>query len=366
MKSKLFYLIICSLLFLYLFINPAEAVEASLSGIKLWANSVLPTLFPFFVINNILFYMNITDVIAPFLSFFMKKIFNMNENASYPILLSALCGYPIGSSSVCDSYKDNKINKKEAQVLLNICSTPSPLFVIGTVGALFLGNIKAGIVILSAIFISSISFGVIYSRIDLNKNIPYIRNNKNESKDIPFSIAFTSSIIKATKSIISVGAYMAFFSLIICFINNTVINPLFEMINLSFIDKQLLTSFICGLFEMSRGCKNIAGIISINPTLKICLITFILSFGGLCVNFQCLSFIVNTDLSFYKYFKLKFIHAAISFINAFLLSNIFYEDISGCFSAILPKNNLMAEAILMSSAIFVIFILCKFITKKIN
>ena len=76
--------------------------------------------------------------------------------------------------------------------------------------------------------------------------------------------------------------------------------------------------------------------------------------------------LVNTDLSFYKYFKLKFIHAAISFINALLLSNIFYEDISDCFNVILAKNNLVAEAILMSSAIFVIFILCKFITKKIN
>ncbi len=47
------------------------------SGLNLWANSVIPSLFPFFVATELLMHTNIVTIIGNILNRFMKPIFNI-------------------------------------------------------------------------------------------------------------------------------------------------------------------------------------------------------------------------------------------------------------------------------------------------
>ena len=65
--------VICLLLFLLKY--PEEALFAARDGMKLWLNTLIPTLLPFLILTGILLHTKgIEKILSPF-SFFWKKIF---------------------------------------------------------------------------------------------------------------------------------------------------------------------------------------------------------------------------------------------------------------------------------------------------
>ena len=179
MKKKSTYLIL--ILIAYLFINSKEAIYSITSGLNLFVKNVLPSLFPFFVLSNMLFALGFANDIAPFFKKVMK-MFSLDKNAAFPILLSFISGYPIGSKTVCEMYENNCFSKNEAQRLLTICSNPSPIFIIATVGITFLNNKIAGIILLLSIYITAILLCFLTSVLSKSKNtISYKQKEEKQS-----------------------------------------------------------------------------------------------------------------------------------------------------------------------------------------
>ena len=106
MKSFKFYCIslkrnilpIIFILFLFcLVVFSASNLSATKSGLSLWANSVVPSLFPFLVATELLSYTNVVNFVSRKLDKFMRPIFNMPGCAAYPLILGMLSGYPVGA-----------------------------------------------------------------------------------------------------------------------------------------------------------------------------------------------------------------------------------------------------------------------------
>ena len=67
------------------------------SGLALWANSVVPSLFPFFVATELLMHTNIIQQLGILLNRFMKPIFNVRGEGAFAFIMGIISGYPVGA-----------------------------------------------------------------------------------------------------------------------------------------------------------------------------------------------------------------------------------------------------------------------------
>ena len=80
---------------------------AAKAGLKLWANNVVPSLFPFFIATNLLGHTNVVNHISKRCNRFMRPIFNVPGQSAYALLLGIISGYPVGSKIVTDLRNSN-------------------------------------------------------------------------------------------------------------------------------------------------------------------------------------------------------------------------------------------------------------------
>ena len=79
-------------------------------------------------------------------------------------------------------------------------------------------------------------------------------------------------------------------------------------------------SIVSGLIELTNGVKQIS-FLPIN-NINLCIISFLIGFGGLSVLFQVYSIISKENISIRPYIYGKLLQGIISFFITFLLINI--------------------------------------------
>ena len=71
------------------------------SGLLLWASSVVPSLFPFFVATELLMHTNIINFLGIILNKWMKPLFNIRGEGSFALVMGLISGYSIGAKIAC-------------------------------------------------------------------------------------------------------------------------------------------------------------------------------------------------------------------------------------------------------------------------
>ena len=153
------------ILFIFcLIIFSTSNLKATKAGLNLWANSVVPSLFPFLVATELLSYTNAVNFIGRKLDKLMKPLFNMPGCSSYPFILGMISGYPVGAKTVCQIYSEGLCTKKEAEIMLAYTNNSGPLFILGTVGISMFGNTTIGIILLVTHILAATCVGIIFGK----------------------------------------------------------------------------------------------------------------------------------------------------------------------------------------------------------
>ncbi|WP_432400655.1 nucleoside recognition domain-containing protein [Wukongibacter sp. M2B1] len=133
-KIKFFVLVsIVFVMVFYILVYPSEIIEATRSGIILWANVVLPSLLPFFIGAELLVGLGLVKFIGVLIEPIIRPIFNVPGEASFVFAMSITSGYPIGVKLTSNLRRNGDISQSEAQRIISFCSTSGPLFMIGAV-----------------------------------------------------------------------------------------------------------------------------------------------------------------------------------------------------------------------------------------
>lgn len=96
---KYFFTVLFVFFTLTLIVFSASNLEAAQNGLKLWANSVLPTLFPFFIATELLCKTNFIQILGKFLNKFMKPVFNVPGESAIAIIMGIISRIPCRSKS---------------------------------------------------------------------------------------------------------------------------------------------------------------------------------------------------------------------------------------------------------------------------
>ncbi len=252
-----FFLILICLIF------PEISVHSANESVYLWFTSVLPVLFPFFILTKALLYSGGDAFFKKLLSPLMRILLLPTELA-YPLFISILCGYPNGSRLL------GQTNLRDNTYCASVCFSSGPLFIIGTVGTVMLKNKSAGV----ALYIIHICTLLVLTVLLRPKHVP--RPKETNAPKGSFSSAVGESVI----AILNICGFMVFFGIIS------------KLISLADFLPYSAASFLSGLCEFTGGIKALSKIDALPA------ISFLLSFGGACVIAQCFSFLSVKKIKF--------------------------------------------------------------------
>ena len=306
---------------------------AAKNGLLLWANSIVPTLFPFFVATELLSYTNFTYYLGKILNRFMKPIFNIRGEGSFALIMGIISGYPTGAKIAANFRLNNICSKEECERLLSFTNNSGPLFILGTVGISMFGNSTVGVLLLISHLLASITVGIIFRFWKANVKQPSIANSSYKTSNDNISLSnlggiIGNSITNSINTILLIGGFVVLFSVIISILQNsqllnvltTFLSPIFSFLH---IPEKFTSGFISGILELTNGLNIICNLPEKHLTYNIIMASFLLGLGGLSVLLQVWSTIAKTDLSIKPYILGKLLHACISALYTFLLIKSF-------------------------------------------
>lgn len=298
-------IILSTLITLYFIITKKILIqETILNAISIWYKFILPSLFPTFIISDILINYNIINYIPYFLKKIFKYLFNISNSNIVIFFLSLISGFPSNARNARTMYEKKEITLEEANHILIFSHFANPVFIMSGV-SLQLNNSSAIIILLNQ-YISNIILGIISK-----KYAPIYKENKNiEKNKDTFSNIFLSSINRSVDSILTICGILT-----ISLVVSTII---VDALNLNTYNSILIK----GLFEFTIGINSIS-ITNLPNIYKIILSSIFISFGGLSVHMQVKSQIKDTPIN-YKYFLLGRIYQVVLSIPiSYILCKIF-------------------------------------------
>ena len=313
-------------------------LTATKNGLTLWATCVVPSLFPFFVITNLLSHAKVVSVIGKLLDKFMRPLFNVPGIGGFAFVMGLISGYPVGAKIVADFREKGLVTQDEGERLLAFTNNSGPLFILSSVGIALFGDTKTGLLLLGTHILACITVGIILARFskknkfensyDTIKN-KFERKNDSQScnsENITFKNlgeVLTSSINSSISTILMIGGFVVIFSVIISILNQTNIldnlsTLLYPILNFLNIDLEFAKPLLSGILELTNGVNLVANIPTKLISQNIILSAFLLGFGGFSVLLQVYSIVSKTDLSMKKYLVGKFLQGIIAGIYTFL------------------------------------------------
>lgn len=305
------------------------------SGINLWATSVVPSLFPFFVATELLMHTNIVYHIGNILNRFMKPLFNIRGEGAFAFIMGIISGYPIGAKIATTFRKENICTKEECERLLSFTNNSGPLFIIGSVGILLYRNTMIGLLLFFTHLLASLSVGILFHFWKKHKHSnSYFSNsktyteNKTQASFSNLGEILSESIVSSIKSILIIGGFVVIFSSIISILKASgmthiieiVVTPVFNFIHIS---PSFIEPLFTGLFEITNGISSISNIACKKLSINILITAFLLGFGGISVLLQVLSITSKSDLSIKPYIYGKLLHGIIAVLYTYILMNLF-------------------------------------------
>ncbi len=212
--KKLFAMIPVLVFALLLLIYPKEALAAARDALALCAATVIPSLFPFFVVTALLLRLGLDSVLRPLCAPFMQPLFGLRGECAAPLLAGFLGGYPTGARSAAQLYEQGSITRQEAELLLGFCNNCGIGFLVGFVGAGVFSSVRAGIVLLAVQIASALLGGAVLCRLTRRSQSAPPLSCHLPVQRVSFPGALIASVSGALSSTLTVCAYIVFFRVV--------------------------------------------------------------------------------------------------------------------------------------------------------
>ena len=141
--------IIAVLCVIFLVINmtfmPAPFINSGIEAVDICLNTIIPSLFPFFICSGLLVELGFAKWAGKLLSPVLAPIFNIPGSGAVAFVMGILSGYPVGAKCAVDLYRKGECTKEEAERMIAFCNNSGPMFILGAVGAVFLKNEYLGL-----------------------------------------------------------------------------------------------------------------------------------------------------------------------------------------------------------------------------
>ena len=281
---------------LVLILDTKTAMEGVRDGIDLCIRTLIPSLFPFFVLSGLLTG-TLTGRSIRVLRH-LGRLCGIPEGAESLLAVGFLGGYPVGAQNVGQAYRSGQLSRNDAERMLAFCNNAGPSFLFGMVGPMFSDG-KIPWILWGVHIFSALLTGIITAE-------------KKQISDVsvqPKSVTLTTALERAVKSMALVCGWVVLFRMLLQFLDRWTLWLLPA-------GAQVLVS---GLLELSNGCVGLAAIE--NEGARFVLAGVMLALGGLSVTMQTAS--AASGLSLGRYLPGKLVQSCLSFLLCVMLQVLF-------------------------------------------
>lgn len=279
MKNKQLFLGIASIpAMLVLILDGRTALLGAQQGVQLCLMTVVPSLFPFFFLSNLL-----TSTLSGVPSRTLRplgRLFGVPAGTEPFVLAGLLGGYPAGAQGIARSYSAGHIPLKTACRLLAFCNQPGPAFLFGMVAFLFPRRwmvwLLWGILLLSALLTARFLPGTEESIAAPAEEAP------RQASPLSGALAATGTVC----------GWVVLFRVMLAFLSRWFLWMVPPLAQVS----------ITGLLELTNGCLLLESLSDVR--LRFVLAAGLLTLGGLCVTMQTVSLLRGLPVRQYLLGKL--------------------------------------------------------------
>lgn len=303
-SQPIFYILYLLVIYLFFFLikSPIPATESITQALKLCYTRVIPSLFPFLVLSELILSSHIAEHFGDVFGKPLSKFFKIQKISATAFIMGCLFGFPLGTKIAVSLYEKKYISKDETERLICFCSNTGPAFVIGLTASI-LNNTKIAFCIYMCQVVSAIIIGLF-----LRKDSPVI-SNKNNHNDRDFSLScIPNSISSSILPMLNICAFVCFFSCISASVENILVS-----LNLN----DYLQNFVTGFLEITNGIANLKYCPLNNSTVF--LAAFFIGWSGISVILQSINITSKHSLCCKKYVISKLIQGILcAFLTLFV------------------------------------------------
>lgn len=261
-----------------LILDGKTALEGAREGVQLCLVTMIPSLFPFFLLSAVLNRALLgTSAAALHLP---ARWLGIPKGAEGLVVASLLGGYPAGAQSVVTGYRQGCLTKDQTQRLLGLCNQPGPAFLFG---------------ILAQIFPSMWMVWVLWATVLVSAGMVALILDPGEESagqaEEPIPRGDGNILWASLRAMGVVCGWVVVFRVILAFLDRWIGWLLPTEIQVA----------VTGMLELSNGCLALESIPSL--PLRFCLAAGMLSFGGGCIALQTQS--LAQGLSMKRYYLEK-------------------------------------------------------------
>lgn len=333
----------CMLLML---VHPEASLAAALRGLAIWWDVLFPSLFPFFVISEVMLGLGIVHLFGALLDPLMRPLFGIPGSGGFVAAMGYVSGYPVGAKLTAKLREQNLISRVEGERLVAFTTSSDPIFLLGAVSVGFFHDASLGLILALAHYGSGLMVGLLMSfhgRKKENALTPDLGQPSSNSTSAPskqgfgrvhsallamaearrkdgrsFGELLKEAIQSSLQLIIVVGGLVVFFNMLMELLTRAgIMSSLFSLVghlvSLAGGPPELAQALISGLFEVTIGARSAGGAAASIPLqFKVAAAAFILSWGGLSVHAQVASILNGTGLRYLPFLTARLIHAILA------------------------------------------------------
>ncbi len=294
-------LLLIAILFIF---NPARYANACLQGFLLWAECVLPSLFPFSVLTLLFTQSGLAEKVSLPLQRVARRL-RLPQPFAVCLLISLFSGYPTGSRVLLQLHQNGALSKDETARLAFLCSTAGPLFAVGTVGGKLLGDGKLGLLLFAVHLLSVLVIGYLFARKKNGKDSvrsTAMKRSKNLLHD-----CFASAVL----AVCVAGGYIAFFCCLAQMLSDCNLLLPLQWALAKVLPTGQAQALCSGLIEATTGCALSA---RCGGAFALPITGFLLTFGGASILAQQLGYLQQANVKPLPFIGIKALQALLCFL----------------------------------------------------
>ena len=297
MKEKIgnfTFCLFCFVSIIFIFTNNKDVAEVIINATNLFLRKVFVSLFPMFIINDILINLNIPYYFYLVFNKLFLKVFKTSGLGAYVFIMSLISGTPSNAYILKELVEERSLSYEEASHFLMFTYFSNPLFLTIMLGSIF--DSKTTLKIILIHYISNILIGILK-----RGKAPKITHQNFQLETRKRNGILIKSINKSISTLLMILGTVTFYML------------LTYIITYSFQNNILLKTCFSGLLEITNGLNNLVNV-NIYSKIKEIIAIAIISFGGLSIHTQIKAILEDTQIK-YKYFlKGRLLHTMISIL----------------------------------------------------
>jgi sporulation integral membrane protein YlbJ len=286
----------------FLLLRRADVATACMQdGLSLCARAVVPSLFPFMVLSELLVASGTGEWLTAPLSRPLGKLLGLSRAGCCAVVLGLLCGFPVGARCAILAYEKGTLTRDECERAMACSSIPSSAFLLGTVGATLWQDARFGVFLYFSSILGALLSGILLYGVQKRKERERPLTATQPLSPIRFDAGmFPSAVKNATASTLLICAYVVFFS---------TLSGAVELILGRFGANENTHAILSALLELSGGVGASAKLC--NRRLATVLTGAAVGWSGVSIHCQMLTLCDGHSISIRPYFAAKLVQATV-------------------------------------------------------